>query len=111
MTATMKAQLTCLILIALSPLVGLYLHHHLAARKPPGAAIPPIPSFPLIAPVPSASASSPFDDFDFEKKNRQIRWCEAHHGVPAMTFTRYRSNVLCLDPRAVIPLPQGDAGR
>jgi hypothetical protein len=66
---------------------------------------------PSIAPAPSASARIPFvltppPDFDFEKKDRQIEWCYAHHGVPAMAFTHDRSNVLCLKPAAVIELPK-----
>jgi hypothetical protein len=80
------------------------------------------PFDPALAPAASASAvipkSSPAlpsattllapDDFDAAKKYRQINWCERHHGVPDMTFTRDKSNVLCLRPEAIIPLPAGE---
>jgi len=69
------------------------------------------------APAPSSSASSSAspappvssdpDYFDFAKRDRETDWCLAHGGVPTMTFTHAHSNVLCLDPRAVIPLPAG----
>jgi hypothetical protein len=49
-----------------------------------------------------------FADFDPEKKKREIWWCEGHGGVAAMTFTRDRSNVICLRREAVIELPGGD---
>ena len=48
------------------------------------------------------------DDFDTEKKNREIAWCEGYGGVAAMTFTRTKSNVICLRREAVIELPGGD---
>lgn len=53
-----------------------------------------------------AAPAPPLYDFDFAKKDREIDWCVAHHGLPAMTFTRARSNVLCLKPDAVIALPE-----
>jgi hypothetical protein len=78
----------------------------------------------LVAPTPSASAPGDVNpglgvkmndallvDFDFGKKDRQIAWCYAHRGMPTMTFTLHRSNVLCLKPEAVIVLPLGDGGR
>jgi hypothetical protein len=68
---------------------------------------------PSIAPTPPASVSArapfvltPPPDFNFEKRDRQIDWCYAQHGVPAMTFTHDRSNVLCLKSAAVIELPK-----
>lgn len=69
----------------------------------------PIPA-PSYAPIPSTSAPAPFvlpppSDFDFNKKDRQVDWCEAHHGVATMSFTVDQSNVICLKPWAVIPLP------
>jgi hypothetical protein len=67
----------------------------------------PGPSPQIVAPRP---VSSWRDDFDVEKKNRQIAWCEHHWGVVAMTFTQNKSNVLCLKPQAVIRLPQADGG-
>ncbi len=74
-------------------------------NKPPK----PIPA-PSCAPIPSASAPAPFvlpppSDFDFNKKDRQVDWCEAHHGVATMTFTIDRSNVICLKRAMVISLP------
>jgi len=57
--------------------------------------------------LPSATPLLAPDDFDLAKRNRQIRWCEHHSGVPTMTFTRDKSNVLCLRPAAVIELPAG----
>jgi len=57
----------------------------------------------LVAPAPSAPSF--FDDFDVKKKDREIEWCLDHGGLPAMTFTREHSNVLCLRPEAVIKLP------
>ena len=65
-----------------------------------------VPSGPAPVPAPSVNTLlARSDDFDLVKKNRQIDWCEQHHGVPTMTFTRNHSNVLCLRPEAVIELP------
>lgn len=57
-------------------------------------------------PSPAPSASTWHDDFDTAKRDRQYDWCLAHGGVPTMTFTHAHSNVLCLDRRAVIPMPE-----
>lgn len=77
--------------------------HHPAWFKPPVTETKPIAS---AAPSLATTGPSFHDDFDLEKRNREIRWREAHHGVPTMTFTRDRSNVLCLKPEAVIALPE-----
>lgn len=69
------------------------------------------PSKATSATVPSTVVSTvappppSWPEFDFAKRDRQVAWCLAHHGVPTMTFDRDGSNVLCLKPEAVIALP------
>jgi hypothetical protein len=85
-----------------------------------GAALRSRPSAPSTSPA-SASAAPPsmpfiaapivYPEFDVAKKNRQIGWCRAHHGVPTMTFDYEGSNVLCLKPEAVIELPREGGGK
>jgi hypothetical protein len=65
------------------------------------------------APAASASAAAPkprpsFNDYDLAKRDRQIDWCEHHKGIPTMTFWHDHSNVLCLRPESIIPLPAGE---
>jgi hypothetical protein len=79
------------------------------------APIDPAPSTLASAPAPVASASTaaskprpPFNDYDLAKRDRQIDWCEHHKGIPTMTFWHDHSNVLCLRPESIIPLPAGE---
>jgi len=72
------------------------------------SAVSAIPLAPLIALTASASAPEPPSSggisasfFDLEKRNRRYWWCESHGGVPDLSG----SNVLCLNPKAVIPIP------
>jgi len=85
-----------------------------------GTSVGSRPSAPLTSPA-SASVAPPsmpfiaapivYPEFDVAKKNRQIGWCRAHHGVPTMTFDYEGSNVLCLKPEAVIELPREGGGK
>ena len=63
---------------------------------------------PVPAPVDTTSTAVPFpppDDFDLDLRSRQASWCIHRGGVPVMTFTHDKSNVLCLKPEAIITLP------
>jgi hypothetical protein len=64
------------------------------------SAVSAIPLAPLIALTASALSPEP-PRFDLEKRNRRYWWCESHGGVPDLSG----SNVLCLNPKAVIPIP------
>lgn len=85
--------------------------YSLVHRRPQAA---PVTSAPVTsAPVPVAPAPSAkpwHSDFDLEKRNREIEWCEHHGGVPDLTFDWHGSNVLCVKRSAVIPIPEKDGG-
>jgi len=66
----------------------------------------PVAQSASIVPTPVALPNS---DFDFKKKERQIDWCLGRLGVPAMTFTRDGSNVLCLKQASTITIPKDAA--
>jgi hypothetical protein len=95
--------------------IGVFTALLLGSKKPGVPSAPPTSATLTIAAPPfmpfTAAPIVYADDFDVEKKNRQIDWCREHHGRPALTFTFERSNVICLKADAVIAIPREDGGK
>lgn len=98
MTRVERYGLLIPLVVAYTAAMWVVLRAHATATPHAPSSIPPTPS----ASAPTSLVLTPPPEFDMKKRDRQWDWCCAHHGVPTMTFTINRSNVICLKPEMVL---------